>query len=312
MERSERLVIAGGSGLIGRALAASWSGEGGEVVVLSRRDPEPGELPPGARAARWDSHTIGKWAVELEGARAVVNLAGENVGAGRWTSARKRRLRSSRLEPARTLVEATARTRVRPQVFLQASAIGFYGVAPAADGAPLEESASPGRGFLPELSKEWEAASLDVAALGVRRVVLRTGVVLAREGGALPRMLPVFRLGIGGRLGDGRQLFAWIHLADVVAAIRFLIEHEEISGPVNLTAPEPVTNRELTQALGRALRRPAILPVPGIALRLLFGEMAEVLLAGVAIVPRRLLAAGFVFRYPRLQPALDDLLGAMP
>jgi len=140
--------------------------------------------------------------------------------------------------------------------------------------------------------------------------VLRTGVVLARDGGALPRMLPIFRLGLGGPLGSGRQLFSWIHLADVVAAIRFLIEHDELSGPVNLTAPEPVTNRELTRALGRALHRPAILPVPGVALRLLFGEMAEVLLEGAAIVPRRLLDAGFVFRYPRLPPALEELLGA--
>jgi len=309
MERSSRLVIAGGSGLIGRALTASWIADGGEVVVLSRRDPAPDELPPEARAARWDSRTIGKWAVELEGARALVNLAGENVGGGRWTSARKRQLRSSRLEPSRTLVEATARTRVRPRVFLQASAIGYYGALPAGE-APLDESAKPGSGFLPELSKEWEAASLDVTALGVRRVVLRTGVVLAREGGALPRMLPVFRLGIGGPLGSGRQYFSWIHLRDVVAAIRFLIEHEELSGPVNLTAPEPVTNRELTRALGRALHRPAILPVPGVALRLLFGEMAEVLLAGAAIAPRRLLESGFVFRYSRLEPALEELIGA--
>ena len=209
----------------------------------------------------------------------------------------------------RTLVEAAGRTADRPRVFLQGSATGYYGTT-SAGAAPLDESASPGRGFLPELAKEWEAASLDVAALGVRRVVLRTGIVLAREGGALPRMLPIFRLGIGGRLGSGRQLFSWIHIADVVAAIRFLIDHEELSGPVNLTAPEPVTNRALTLALGRALRRPAILPVPGVALRLLFGEMAEVLLAGAAIAPRRLLEAGFVFRYPRLEPALAELLGA--
>ncbi len=308
MERAGRLVIAGGSGLIGRALAAAWSGTGGEVVVLSRRETGAHDLPAGARAVRWESRTIGKWIAELEGCRAVVNLAGENVGDGRWTAARKLRLRSSRLEPSRTLVEAIGRLAERPQLFVQASAIGYY--APSPDGRPLDESAPSGPGFLPELSREWEAASADVEAFGVRRVVLRTGVVLARDGGALAKMLPAFRLGVGGRLGDGRQHFSWIHLEDAVGAIRFLVGRDDLAGAFNLTAPEPVTNRELTAALGRALHRPALLPVPAAALELLFGEMAGIILGGDAVVPRRLLDAGFEFRFPRLEPALADLLGA--
>jgi uncharacterized protein len=307
MERAGRLVIAGGSGLIGRALTAAWTGAGGDVVVLSRREPGASGLPAGARAVRWESRTVGRWIAELEGCCAVINLAGENVGDGRWTAARKRRLRSSRLEPSRTLVEAIGRLAVRPQLFVQASAIGYY--APSPDGRPLDESSPSGSGFLPELSREWEAASADVEALGVRRVVMRTGVVLARDRGALAKMLPAFRLGVGGRLGDGRQHFAWIHLDDAVAALRFLVERPDLAGAFNLTAPVPVTNRELTAALGRVLHRPALLPVPAVALRLLFGEMAGIILGGDAVLPRRLLDAGFEFRFQRLEPALADLLG---
>jgi uncharacterized protein (TIGR01777 family) len=300
-----RYVLAGGTGLIGRRLAAAWALEGADVVILSRAAGADG-LPPGVRVAAWDGRSVGAWAEELDGASAIVNLTGENVGEGRWTAARKRRLRTSRLEPTAALVAAIDRARRRPAVLLQASAVGFYG---DRGDAPLDESAAPGTGFLPELCVEWETASAGVEPLGVRRALLRTGIVLAREGGALPKMLPAFRAGVGGPLGDGRQWFPWIHIDDAVAAIRFAAERPELRGPLNLAAPAPVTNAELARELGRACRRPAFLRVPPFALRALFGEMAEVLLGGQRTVPAKLVAAGFRFAYPELAPALSALVG---
>lgn len=298
-------VIAGGSGLMGRALAAAWLGDGAEVVVLSRST-APDRLPDGARVVSWDGRTVGAWAECIAAARAVVNLTGENVGEGRWTAARKRRLLSSRLEPTRALVEAIGRAGRRPEVLIQASAVGYYG---DRGDELLTEAADPGRGFLPQLCQEWEGASAEVEALGVRRVLLRTGIVLARDGGALAKMLPAFRWGVAGPLGSGRQWFPWIHLEDAVAATRFLVEREALAGAVHVTAPEPVTNAEFTRALALVCRRPAVLRLPPFVLRTLFGEMAEVLLGGQRAVPERLLAAGFRFRHPRLDGALAALLG---
>ncbi|MCM2270815.1 MAG: TIGR01777 family oxidoreductase [Thermoanaerobaculia bacterium] len=304
MSERPRFVVAGGSGLIGRRLAAAWAAAGADVVVLSRSTDASG-LPAGVRVAGWDGRNVGAWASEVDGAAAVVNLAGENVGGGRWTAARKRRLRDSRLLPTRALVEAIGRAERRPAALLQASAVGFYG---DRGGTTLDESAEAGSGFLPALCVAWEAASAAVEALGVRRVLLRTGIVLAREGGALPKMLPAFRCGVGGPLGDGRQWFPWIHLDDAVSAIRFVAADDELRGAVNLTAPAPVTNAELTRELARACRRFAVLRVPPFALRALFGEMAQVLLGGQRVVPAKLAAAGFRFAHPQLAGALAALL----
>jgi len=306
MSERERYIVAGGSGLIGAALAASLAADGHDVVVLSRAPEEVGHLAAGVRAVGWDGRSLGSWAREVDGAAAVVNLAGENLASGRWTAARKRRLRSSRVEPTRALVEAIGRARVRPLALLQASGISYYG---ACGDEPVDEESPPGRGFLPELGREWEAASAPASELGVRRVVMRSGAVLAREGGALAKMLPPFRLGVGGPVGGGRQGFSWIHRLDEIGAIRFLAARSELSGACNLTAPAPVSNAELARALGCALGRPAFLPVPGPVLRLVFGEMGSVLLEGQRAVPRRLLAAGFAFRFPTLEGALADLVG---
>lgn len=305
MSGPARYVVAGGTGLIGRRLVAEWLAEGAEVTVLSRAT-EPAGLPAGARSARWDGRTVGAWTEQIDGAEAVVNLAGANVGEGRWSEARKRRLRSSRIEPTRALVDAIGRAGRRPRALVQASAVGYYG---DRGDEPLSEETARGRGFLPDLCRDWELASAEAEALGVRRVLLRTGVVLAREGGALAKMLPAFRLGVAGRLGDGRQWFPWIHLDDAVAAIRFLVARPDLRGPFNVTAPAPVSNAELTRELARACRRWAVVPVPEIALRLLFGEMAEVLLGGQRAVPERLTAAGFRFAHPELAGALAALLG---
>jgi uncharacterized protein (TIGR01777 family) len=301
----DRIVIAGGSGLVGAALVESLARDGREVTVLSRRPGAVGVLPGGARVVGWDGRTAGAWTREVEGAAAVVNLCGESVAGRRWSAARKRRLHSSRLEPTRALVEAIEQSAARPEALLQASAIGIYG---SLGTDAVDETANAGGGFLADLGREWEAASAPVEALGVRRVVLRTGIVLARSGGALPRMLRPFRIGLGGRLGDGRQGFSWIHLEDEVRSLRFLTEHQESSGPFNLTAPRPVSNRELSAALGRALHRPVLLPVPPIALRALFGELAEILLSGQFVQPARLVRAGFRFRYETIDEALVDLL----
>jgi len=302
----DRILLAGGSGLVGGALAAALAADGHDVVVLSRAPQRAHGLPPGVRVAGWDGRRLGPWAAEVDGAAAVVNLAGANLAGGRWTAGRKRRLRSSRIEPTRALGEALAAAQRRPAVLVQMSAVGYYG--PRGD-EEIAEGEMAGSGFLADLGREWEAASAPAAEIGVRRVVARLGVVLAREGGALPKMAWPFRLGIGGRLGSGRQVFSWIHLADAVGALRFLIDRADLAGPVHLTAPEPVTNAELTRELGRALHRPTLFPVPAFALRLLFGELAGTLLTGQRVVPRRLQEAGFTFRFPTLPAALGDLLG---
>ncbi len=301
-----RVIIAGGTGLIGRALAADLVQDGHHVIVLSRT-PEryTGHLPAGVQVERWDARRAEGWAHLADGADAIVNLAGENIAAGRWTPERKRRIRESRLNAGRAVVEAVQAASNRPRVVVQASAVGYYG--PCGD-EEVTENHPPGSDFLARVCVEWEASTAPVEELGVRRPILRTGIVLSTEGGALPRMLPPFKLGLGGRLGSGRQWFPWIHIRDEVRAIRFLVEREDASGPYNLTAPNPVTNAELTRALGRVLGRPALLPVPALALKVLFGEMATVLLDGQRAVPRRLLEAGFSFEFTDVEAALRDLL----
>lgn len=301
-----RVLIAGGSGMIGRALAAELAAAGSEVVVLSRAARVAGPAPPGVRFARWDGRTAGPWSDEVERADAIVNLSGENLAGKRWSAARKRILAASRVEPTRALAAAVLGARRSPAVLLQASGVNLY----AADGDEAkDESAPAGTGYLAGLVAEWEAACEPVGRAGTRRVLLRSGVVLAREGGALARMLPPFRLGLGGSLGRGTQPFPWIHLADELAAIRFLLARDDLAGPFNLVAPQPATNAELSRALARALGRPCLLRVPAWLLRLRFGEMAGVLLSGVPAVPRRLLEAGFRFGFPALPQALADLVG---
>jgi uncharacterized protein (TIGR01777 family) len=300
-----RVLVTGGGGLIGRALVAELAAAGAEPVVLSRSPESVRGLPPGARAAAWDGVSAAGWGEFADGAAAIVHLAGENIGEGRWTAARKRRLRDSRLRSGQAIVEAVAAARTPPRVLVQASGVDCYAPHPERE---LDEGAALGAGFLAELARQWEDSTAAVEARGVRRVVARTAMVLGRRGGALPKMLPPFRLGLGGPLGGGRQFWPWIHLADEVGALRFLLETETASGPFNLTAPRPVRNREFGAALGRALRRPAVLPVPAFALRLLLGEMATVVLESHRAVPRRLLAAGYRFRFPEVEGALRDLL----
>jgi uncharacterized protein (TIGR01777 family) len=304
-----RVVITGGSGLIGRALTAPLAAERNEVIVLSRDPGRVQGLPPGARVEGWDGRSAGEWGALLDSGTAIINLAGESVGEGRWTAERKRRIRDSRLQAGAAVVEAVRRAAGAgraPAVLLQASAVGYYG--DAGDGEVTEEH-PPGRDFLAEVCVAWEAATAEVETLGVRRVLLRTGIVLHPDGGALPKVLRPFRFGAGGPLGSGRQWFPWIHWLDEIDAILFLLAHPTARGPFNLCAPQPVRNRDFSRALGRQLHRPSFLAAPAFALRLALGDMADALLHGQRALPRRLLAAGYAFHHPDLGEALRDLLG---
>jgi uncharacterized protein (TIGR01777 family) len=290
------LLLTGASGLIGSALVAALESEGHHVTKLRRA---------GRGGPTWDPAAH---AIDLSSAPspdAVVHLAGENVGA-RWTPERKRRIRESRIGGTRLLCETLAQLPVPPRALVCASATGFYG-----DRADewLDETSPPGAGFLAGVCRDWEAATASAKSAGIRVVQVRLGIVLAGQGGALAKMLPAFRLGLGGRLGDGRQFWSWIALADVVRAVEHALGNPDLHGPVNVTSPNPVTNREFTAGLGRVLRRPACFAVPRLAVNLLFGEMGrEALLASARVRPARLLGGGFQFRFPDLEAALRSAL----
>ncbi len=300
------IVVFGGTGLLGRALVEALHPQGHTLTVVTRR-PEArlGGVLERVQRVAWMPSDPNALARHVRTADVVVNLMGENIASGRWTPARKRALTASRVETGRVLAAAIRLAQPRPKVLLQASAVGYYG---DRGDALLDESAPPGDDFLARLCVAWEASTAAVEGLGVRRVVLRTGVVLSREGGALPRLLLPLRWGVGGPLGDGRQWMPWIHIADHVGAMIFLMTHERAEGVFNLVAPTPVTNAELTRALAQRLHRPAFFRVPAFALRLLFGEMSMVLLASQRVLPNRLLDAGYAFQYPLLDAALDNLL----
>jgi uncharacterized protein (TIGR01777 family) len=305
-----RTIILGGTGFIGRALAKLLVSRGREVVIPSRR-PEKvaaalGGLP-GVVGAPFDGRTGAGWADFLTAGSAVVNLAGENIAAGRWTPETMARIEGSRLAAGAAVMDALSRAAQKPAVLVQASAVGYYG---ARGRESVDESAPPGGGFLARVAAAWEASTAGAEALGVRRVVVRTSMVLG-PGGALEKMLPPFRLGLGGPLGAGTQMVPFIHLEDEAGAIAHLMDLPEASGPYNLAAPQAVDSRGFARALGRALGRPAVLPAPAFALRLMLGQMAdEVLLSGVNASPARLLSTGYAFRFPTLPTALEAALAA--
>lgn len=300
-----RVVITGGSGLIGSEVARDLGGAGYEVVILTRDPAKAGPLPPNTRAVRWDGRTAEGWGSLLDGETGIVHLAGESIASGRWTAEKKRRIRDSRVESGKAVLEAIRQAATKPRVLLQGSAVGYYG--PRGDEVVTEHHPA-GSDFLADVCVAWEASTAEAEALGVRRALLRTGIVLSRKGGALPKMALPFRMMAGGPLGSGRQWVPWIHIADEAGAIRFLLENGDASGPFNLTAPTPLRNRDFSRALGKALRRPALAPAPSFALRAVLGEMADMLLEGQRAVPQRLLEAGYVFRYPEALPALRHLL----
>ena len=291
-----RILISGASGLIGNALVLALQSRGDEIYRLVRR------LPSNEREIPWDPlHGIEP--KSTSGFDAVIHLSGETV-AGRWTAARKRSIRDSRVISTQHLATALAQTEKPPHTFLCASAIGYYG---NRGDELLTEQSAPGDGFLAEVCREWEAATQPAAAAGIRVANLRMGVVLSRRGGALQQMLLPFRLGLGGRIGSGRQWFSWIHIDDVVAAVLHILENLIIRGPVNMVSPNPLTNTAFTKALAQTLRRPAIFPVPAFVLRLAFGQFAEEgLLSSARVIPQKLIESGFHFRYPDIQAALTN------
>ncbi len=297
-----RLAITGSTGLVGSEVVTVLAAAGHEVVRLVRRAPAPGE-----KAVRWDPEKREINAAGLEGMDAVVHLAGENVGAGRWTDSRKAAIRDSRVDGTRRLCDALAGLVRPPKTLVCASAVGYYG---DRGEETLTEESPPGTGYLAEVCREWEAASAPAARKGIRVVALRIGMVLSPKGGALARMLPLFRARLGGVIGGGRQYVSWVALDDLPLILLHALQRGDLSGPVNAVAPGPVTNREFTEALGNALSRPTPLPVPAFALRIAVGgEMADaLLLASARVIPRRLEETGYRFRFPELGGALRHLL----
>ena len=300
-----KIVIAGGTGFLGRPLAERLVADGHDLVVLTRRAAPPDARPP---AIAWSPDgNVGAWASVIDGADAVVNLAGESIAGRRWSPSHKKQILDSRIRATRSLVGAIARASRPPLVFVSGSAVGYYG--PLGD-EPAVETTPAGSDFLARVCEEWEAEANRAASLRTRVVSVRTGLVLERDGGALPQMLPPFKIGAGGPIGSGRQYWSWIHRADWIDLVRWAIRTDAAAGPLNATAPEPVRNAEFAHALGRALHRPSFMPAPAFALRLMLGEMADaLLLSGQRAVPATAETLGFRFKYTRVDDALAAMFG---
>lgn len=308
-----RIIITGGTGLIGRALAADLAAGGHEVIILSR-DPQEARIRiDGVRVERWDGRTAAGWGHLADGADAIVNLAGENFAGEtllaiffkRWSAKYKRAVLQSRIQVGQAVLQAIEPAKKKPGVLIQASAVGYYGVANTDE---LTEDSPRGNDYLARVCFEWELSTLHAEVMGVRRVVVRSGVALTTAGGILPIMLLPFKFFVGGRLGSGRQWFSWIHIADHVKAIRFLIDTPSARGAFNLTAPHPMTNAEFGKVIGRVMRRPSFFPTPGFALKIALGEKSMIVLEGQRPLPKRLQEMGFAFHFPDAESALRDLL----
>jgi uncharacterized protein (TIGR01777 family) len=309
-----RIVIAGGSGFLGSPLAETYAEESHDVRVLTRglapgeSRHESGTGVPGITRVGWTPDgRSGPWAAALDGADAVINLAGASIGDRRWTPQRKAELRDSRILPTRSLAAAMAAAAAPPEVFISASGVGYYGT--STDGDPKTETSPAGADFLAHLCEDWEAEARRAARAGMRIVTARTGLVLERSGGALPKMITPFRFFAGGRIGSGRQYMSWIHRLDWIEMVRWIVQTPEASGPFNLTAPHPVTNREFARALGRSLKRPALMPTPTVALRLALGEFANYVVTGQRVLPAQAQKLHYHFRYPELDIAFRGIFG---
>ncbi|MBZ0295269.1 MAG: TIGR01777 family oxidoreductase [Anaerolineae bacterium] len=307
-----RVIITGGTGLIGSKLANELARDEHEVIVLSRSPRTAKGLDSKVKVEGWDAKSAHGWGPLVNGTDAIINLAASNLAGNgffpqRWTDERKARILQSRLDAGKAVLEAIEQAETKPKVLIQASAVGYYGARRAND--EITEQAAAGNDFLADVCKQWEASTEDVERIGVRRPAIRTGVLLSKEGGALPRLALPFQMFVGGPMGSGKQPVPWIHMDDVISAIRFLMTHPTATGPFNLTAPNPVTNAEFGRKLGEAMGRPSLIPVPGFALKTAFGEVATVVLDGQWAVPARLLELGFTFKYPTVEEALAALYG---
>lgn len=301
-----RVIISGGSGLIGSALGKALLADGHEVVLLSRNPDKIKDAPAGAKLRKWDGASAEGWQDLAEGDYALVNLAGETI-AQRWSRASKEAIRRSRVNAGKAFMALIGAAEVKPRVLIQSSAVGYYGT--KTGDAQVTESFSPGDDFLAKVCFDWEISTAPASKLGIRRPVIRTGIVLSMEGGALPQQLLPFKLFVGGPVGSGNQWYPWIHLDDEVRAIQFLLTHDKADGAFNLTAPNPVTNKEFGKLVGEAMGRPSVMPAPGFAMKTLFGDMSLLLLEGQRAVPQKLLELGFKFKFETAQAALRNLLG---
>lgn len=301
-----RIIIPGGSGLIGRPLSTKLAASGHEVIILSRSPKRIENLPENVRAEKWDAKTVeGDWADLVDGAGAIINLAGAGIGDKRWTAERKRLIMTSRLETTQALVEAVSKAEKKPEVWIQGSAIGYYG-----DQGDKEmiETSSPGADFVADVVKKWESAVTPAADM-VRLVIIRTGNVMTTKGGVLPKLMLQVNLLAGGPLGSGKQWFSWVHIDDWVAAVVHLLNHQDKSGIYNIAAPEALQNRTFVKTLGKVLGRPTLAPpVPSFALKMVLGEMAHLVTEGVRVNSQKLIDSGFEFEYPRALRALKDVV----
>lgn len=302
-----RIIITGATGFIGRPLSRKLASAGYEIVGLSRRPAETEKIFNGdVKVVEWDAATATGWSEFADGALAIVNLAGESIGGGRWTDERKRRILQSRLNAGKAVTEAIRSAEHKPQVLIQASGVGYYG---DRGDELLDESSSNGSGFLAEVAQQWEQSVQEVESLGVRVAITRLGVVLGPNGGVVERLIPPFRFFLGGHPGSGRQWLPWVHIDDVIGVIRFLIESTDCKEAFNVTVPEPTVSKDFYDALGKATHRPAVFPMPAFALKLALGEMAtELLLPSTRVIPKKLLEAGYKFKFRDPAAAFRDIL----
>ena len=299
-----RLLLTGGTGFVGSALRESLTQKGHEVVILTRQASRENQPGIRTRYAYWNPNQSGPWERELDGVDGVVNLAGEPIVEKRWTPEQKQKIVESRVGATHAIVEAIRNAKRKPLFLINASAIGYYG---PHGNEELTEESPRGNDFLGETSQKWEAEAQRAEELAIRVVRIRIGIVLEKSGGALAKMLPPFQWGLGGPLGSGNQWMSWIHRKDLIGLIHLAVEKKETRGALNATAPAAVTMKEFAQTLGRALRRPAFFPVPEFAVKLLLGEMSDVLLKGQRVLPKRALAAGYTFQFPKLEQALKEI-----
>lgn len=300
-----KIVLAGGTGFVGSSLQTALSQQGHEVVILTRQKTRETQSTPKLRFVPWDPTKNGAWAEHLKDVDACINLAGESIAAKRWTKVQKFKIIESRCDATQALVHAISKLSKKPQVLINASAVGFYG--PHGDEIMTEKD-GPGKDFLAQTCKAWEAHAIRAQDFGLRVVRLRFGIVLEKDGGALAKMIPPFKFFIGGPLGDGKQWMSWIHREDIIGMILWALENQQVSGPVNATASNPVTMKEFAATLGKIMGRPSFAAVPGLVLKILLGEMSDLLLTGQRVIPEKALALGYRFKYPSLETALQAIL----
>lgn len=302
-----RILITGGTGLIGKALCQRLSEDGNLITVLSRNPDRHRDMPMGVTIEEWDGKSSNGWGHLVDGTDAVINLAGAGIADAPWTEKRKHLIRESRIQAGLAIQQAIQAADKKPSVLIQSSAVGYYGQEQSDE--IITEDSLPGSDFLAKVCFDWEMSTAPIARAGdVRRVVIRTGIVLSNNGGAFPKIILPFKLFAGGPLGNGKQWMPWIHVEDEIRAIQYLLTHEHLSGPFNLSAPNPVTNRQFSQIVGTQMGRPAFMPAPAFAIKTILGEMSTILLDGQRAVPQNLEDAGFVFTYPTAQEALSHLL----